>query len=221
MELNVQFPDPRTASNEGLVAVGGELSPDYLIAAYAQGVFPWYNEGDPVLWWSPNPRMVLFPENYKLSKSMRKLIKSGDYEIRVDTDFKSVITNCGKMERRDQQGTWITKDIYDAYNELHDMGIVHSFETYQNDELVGGLYGLSLGKVFFGESMFFKKTNASKFAFYHLVEWCRLNDFDFIDAQQSTAHLRSLGAEDIPRESFLEILDESLSHSTLQGRWRF
>ncbi len=220
MELNVQFPDPREASDDGLVAVGGELSPEYLLSAYAQGVFPWFNDDNPILWWSPNPRMVLFPEKFKLSKSLRKLVRSGEFEIRVDTDFKSVIANCGKTERKSQDGTWITKDIFDAYHTLYDMGIVHTFETYQDNELVGGLYGVSLGKAFFGESMFFKKSNASKFAFYYLVEWCRLNEFKFIDAQQSTPHLSSLGAEDIPRDSFLELLDEALGFSTLQGRWR-
>ena len=221
MEYLVQFPDPRKADHDGLVAVGGELNPDYLIAAYAQGIFPWFNLDDPILWWSPNPRMVLIPGNFKLSKSLRKLINSGKFELRIDSNFTQVISSCGNIPRQGQQGTWITEDIKKAYTELHELGIVHSFETYKGNKLVGGLYGVSLGRAFFGESMFFTEPNASKFAFYYLVQWCKQHNFHFIDAQQSTGHLKSLGAEDISRDDFLIMLYEALQFPTLQRHWDF
>ena len=220
MDRNIQFPDPNKTDDEGLVAVGGELSADFLVAAYAQGVFPWFNEGDPLMWFSPNPRMVLLTKDFKVSKSLRQLIRSDKFELRIDTCFNKVIAQCSNIKREGQDGTWITEDMERAYNELHDLGITHSFETYMNGELVGGLYGVSLGKAFFGESMFFKEANASKFAFYYLVEWCKQHDFHFIDAQQSTSHMKSLGAKDIPRKEFLEMLQKALQHNTHQGRWK-
>lgn len=219
MNRTITFPDPNKADDDGLVAVGGELTADFLVAAYSQGVFPWFNEGDPLMWWSPNPRMVLVPNDFKVSKSLRQLIRSKKFEIQVDTCFPDVIAACKRIERVDQDGTWITNDMINAYIELHDLGITHSFETYLQGELVGGLYGVSLGKAFFGESMFFTESNASKFAFYHLVQWCMHNNFHFIDAQQSTDHLKSLGAKDIPRKEFLKMLKDSLQHKTLQGKW--
>lgn len=219
MNRTITFPDPNKADDEGLVAVGGELSSDFLVAAYAQGVFPWFNEGDPLMWYSPNPRMVLAPHDFKLSKSLRQLVRSGKFELRIDTCFAEVIKACREIERKEQDGTWITDGMTEAYNDLHELGVTHSFETFLDGKLVGGLYGVSLGKAFFGESMFFYEANASKFAFYGLVEWCKQHEFHFIDAQQSTDHLKSLGAKDVPRKDFLEMLNKALEHRTQQGKW--
>lgn len=219
MQFEVKFPDPRLADAEGLVAAGGELGPEYLISAYVQGVFPWFNEGDPVLWWSPDPRLVLYPKDFKVSKSFRQLINSKKYELRIDKDFSGVIKNCAKIARPRQDGTWIIASMIDAYIHLHEIGIAHSFETYYGDKLVGGLYGVSLGKAFFGESMFFKERDASKFALYNLVEWCKKHDFHFIDAQTPTKHLKSLGAKEIDRDLFLNELDGALKYKTISGKW--
>lgn len=222
MELTVQFPDPLQADDEGLVAVGGELSPEYLVAAYAQGVFPWFSEGHPIMWWSPNPRLVLIPEEFKLRKSLRQVINSKKFSIKTDTNFDAVIENCSQIPRPDQDGTWITEDMKTAYRKMHQLGLAHSFETYnQNGDLVGGLYGISLGRAFFGESMFFTERDASKVALYHLVEFCKHHEFHFIDAQQSTGHMLSLGAREIERKSFLDMLDKSLQFPTLKGTWKF
>jgi leucyl/phenylalanyl-tRNA--protein transferase len=220
MDTIIEFPDPRKADDDGLVAVGGELSTSYLIAAYAQGIFPWFNEKDPILWWSPNPRMVLIPEDFKLRKSLKQVINSKRFEVKIDKDFRGVIRNCRNVKRKEQEGTWITNEMLEAYIDLHDFGIAHSFETYQDGQLVGGLYGVSLGKAFFGESMFFNEPDASKVAFYHLVEWCKQHSFHFIDAQQSTSHLKSLGAKEISRNEFLNSLNEALKHPTKQGVWK-
>jgi leucyl/phenylalanyl-tRNA--protein transferase len=219
MQINIRFPDPRETNDDGLVAVGGELSLDYLISAYAQGVFPWFNENDPILWWSPNPRMVLFPDDFKASKSLRQLVNSNRYTLKIDNDFTTVMGHCRNVKRKDQEGTWITDEMVAAYTKLHEFGIAHSFETYAQHKLVGGLYGVSLGRAFFGESMFFTQPNASKFAFFNLVQWCKHHDFHFIDAQQSTRHMKSLGAKDISRDDFLDELNEALKHPTQQGKW--
>jgi len=221
MEYNVQFPDPNQADDDGLVAVGGELNPEYLLSAYSSGIFPWFGDADPILWWSPNPRLVLFADDFKVSKSLKKTVDSSSFTVQIDHDFSSVIKSCSKSPRPGQDGTWITKEMIDAYIQLHEMGIAHSFETYFENKLVGGLYGISLGKAFFGESMFFKKTDASKVALYYLVEWCKKNEFHFIDAQQPTEHLMSLGAKKMERKSFLEKLDHALDFETLQCRWKF
>ncbi len=221
MEFTVQFPDPCLADDDGLVAVGGKLSPEYLISAYAHGIFPWFSEGDPIMWWSPNPRLVLFPEDFKLRKSLRQVIRSNRYSVRIDSNFKAVIEKCAAITRPGQDGTWITDDMMEAYIKLHEFGIAHSFETYSNDsgELVGGLYGVSLGKAFFGESMFFTARDASKVALSILVDWCMKNEFHFIDAQQSTSHLQSMGAVEVSREKFIDLLNESLKFPTMQSRW--
>lgn len=219
MQFTVQFPDPMSADDDGLIAVGGELSPEYLISAYANGIFPWFNEGDPVLWWSPNPRMVLYPKDFKTSKSLAKLIKNKKFDVKIDCDFESVICNCSNIPRDKQDGTWITDDMIDAYIELHKLGVAHSFETYFDNKLVGGLYGVSLGSAFFGESMFFKERDASKVAFYYLVAFCKANGFHFIDAQQPTKHLKSLGAIEVERKQFLDELSKALEEETMQGRW--
>lgn len=215
----INFPDPNLADDFGLICQGGELSPLFLLSAYQQGIFPWFNEDDPILWWSPNPRMVLYPEKYKLSKSMRQLINKNIFELRIDTNFPAVIKACASIPRFGQDGTWLTSDMIDAYITLHNLGYVHSFETYFENKLVGGLYGVSLGNAFFGESMFHKMSNASKFAFYHLVQFAKLNNFHFIDAQQSTPHLQSMGAEDIPRSQFLCELKTILTNPAMQSKW--
>lgn len=215
----IAFPDPNLADDEGLIAQGGKLTPEFLLSAYCQGIFPWFCEDEPILWWSPNPRMVLFPENFKLRKSLRQVINRGTFELKIDNAFREVITNCSRISRPDQAETWITDEIIDAYIVLHKLGFAHSFESYFKGELVGGLYGISVGNCFFGESMFYTKTDASKVAFYHLVQFALKNNFDFIDAQQSTDHLISLGAELVPRTKFLELLRTSLQKDTIQRKW--
>jgi leucyl/phenylalanyl-tRNA---protein transferase len=221
MPLQIVFPDPNEAEDDGLVAVGGELSVEYLLAAYSQGVFPWFSEGEPILWWSPNPRMILIPSEFRCSDSLMQIIRKGKFEIKVDESFPEVISNCAKTTRKGQDGTWITDEMQEAYIQLHNQGFAHSFETYENGKLVGGLYGVSLGKAFFGESMFYYVANASKVAFYFLVQTMIQWKYDFIDAQQSTNHLKSLGARDIDRKQFLQLLKKTLRSGTQRGKWLF
>ena len=213
------FADPDKADPDGLLAIGGNLSVNTIINAYSQGVFPWYSKEMPILWWCPDPRLVLFPEKLKISKSLRHTIKQNKYLVRIDKSFEKVIENCASSKRKGQEGTWITEEMKDAYIQLYREGYAHSFETYYNDELVGGLYGVSLGRTFFGESMFYKMTDASKVALYYLVEQIKKWNFHFIDAQQSTQHIKKLGAEEISRKEFLRILTISLKESTIRGRW--
>jgi leucyl/phenylalanyl-tRNA--protein transferase len=213
------FPDPNEAEPEGIIAIGGDLKPERLLNAYASGIFPWYNPGEEILWWSLDPRMVLFIDDFRYSKSLRRVVKSGKYEVRIDTNFRQVIIHCAVIQREDQDGTWITDEMMEAYCRLHELGFAHSFETYYEGELVGGLYGVSLGQFFFGESMFHTMTDASKVAFVRLVEFCRDNHFLLIDAQQETPHLASLGAKPIPWQEFLKILDTIDFDKTLRGEW--
>lgn len=219
METLIQFPDPNQADEQGVVAVGGELSPEFLISAYLQGIFPWFNDDQPILWWSPNPRLVLFPKDFKVSHSLKQLINSNKYSIRIDTCFEDVIENCAEIQRPGQEGTWITQNMKKAYIQLHRLGFAHSFETYMDKKLIGGLYGVSLGYAFFGESMFSIRRDASKFALYQLVEWCKKHHFDFIDAQQPTEHLKSLGAVELERTKFLEMLRKSIECPTIPAPW--
>lgn len=219
MPVEYQFPDPCSADPDGLLAVGGDLNNESLITAYSQGIFPWYDENSPILWWSPDPRLVLFPEKFRVSSSLRQRIRSKTYEVRTDTNFEGVIRNCAAVKRNDQHGTWITEEMMQAYINLHCAGLAHSFETYFDGTLVGGLYGVSLGRAFFGESMFYHMRDASKVAFSKLVEWAVQHQFHFIDAQQSTSHLQSLGAEEISRIRFMQLLQEALHFETLKGRW--
>jgi len=210
------FPNPENADAEGLLAYGGDLNPTFLLSAYAQGIFPWFNsDKDEILWWSPDPRMVLFPERFKVSKSLKQTLRSGKFEVSVNQCFEKVILKCARIKRQGQAGTWITKNMQQAYNNLHSLGYAHSIETHYNQELVGGLYGVSIGKAFFGESMFHEMTDASKVALNTLVEICKLHDIHFIDVQQSTPHLRSLGADDIGRQSFLEKLAVALKEPSV------
>ena len=214
---NYWFPDPCDAEGQetfypGLLAIGGDLSPERLVAAYSRGIFPWYNEGEPILWWSLDPRMVLLPEEFRYSKSLRRVVESGRFEVRIDSCFEKVIRACAAVSREGQDGTWITEDMISAYCKLHKMGVAHSFETFLNGELVGGLYGVSLGRFFSGESMFHKVRDASKVAFVKLVEYSLMHGFRFIDAQQPTKHLASLGAKEMDREVFLGMLREEMGN---------
>lgn len=219
LDKELVFPDPSYAEEEGILAVGGDLSVDRLVLAYANGIFPWPRKGAPLLWWSPDPRMVIYPESLKVSNSLSQLIKSKKYTHTYDKDFVSVIKHCATIPRAGQDGTWITKDMLKAYLKLHREGYAHSVETWHEGELVGGLYGISLGKVFFGESMFYLMRDASKFAFYHLVRLLQKWNFKLIDAQQETEHMKSLGAISIPRDKFMKELEDAVSQPTYKGNW--
>lgn len=213
------FPHPDLADESGLLAFGGDLSSERLVQAYANGIFPWYSEGEPILWWSPNPRMVLFPDRLKVSKSLKQSIKNKSYEVRFDTNFNAVIEHCSAVPREGQDGTWITEEMKRAYIQLHKKGIAHSVETYANEKLIGGLYGLSIGSAFFGESMFQTERDASKVSLYYLVEKVKEWNFTFIDAQVETDHMKRMGSENIPREKFLEILKIAIKAPTIKGKW--
>ena len=200
------FPDVEKADDDGLLAVGGDLSPERLLLAYKNGIFPWFNEDSMILWWSPDPRMVLFPNKIKISKSMAQVIKSNKFRITWNTQFEEVVNACSAIKRKGQAGTWITPEMKSAYLKLHQMGIAKSIEVWENDNLVGGLYGIDLGNVFCGESMFSRKSNASKFAFISLAKELQKKEYKLIDCQVYTADLESLGAEEIPRKQFIKIL---------------
>jgi leucyl/phenylalanyl-tRNA---protein transferase len=202
---NMPFPDVSKTSEEGLLAIGGDLSTQRLIDAYKKGIFPWFSQGDPVLWWSPNPRFVLFPQKLKISKSMKQVLKKGDYKITVNKDFKSVIKECSLIKRDGQPGTWITKEMLDAYVQLHQLGYAKSVEVWKENILVAGLYGVDLNNgVFCGESMFTKESNASKFG---LITFIQNTNYNLVDCQVYTQHLESLGAENISREEFLRFIN--------------
>ena len=209
-DTNYQFPHPDNALTEpdGLLAVGGDLSPHLIISAYLNGIFPWYSHDQPILWWSPNPRAVLFPEKLHVSKSLRKIIRKKTFRTSMNQAFEQVIYSCAQTPRKNQDGTWITDDMQQAYLRLHKLGIAHSAECWLGDKLVGGLYGLALGKVFFGESMFSHQSNASKIAFVHLLDELANADYALIDCQVTTDHLLSLGAEEIPRNQFLKLIEQ-------------
>ncbi len=219
MPYHYSFPDPEKADKEGLLAAGGDLSAESLISAYSSGIFPWYSEGSPILWWSPDPRLVLFPESFIASGTLKQTIRRKRFEVYFDRDFSAVIRNCAETKRTEQEGTWITDEMQQAYTALHQKGYAHSVESYYEGALVGGLYGVSLGRAFFGESMFHHMPDASKVALYFLVEKLKKWDFHFIDAQQPTAHLKSLGAIEIPRREFLNRLKKALEYPTIKGSW--
>lgn len=213
------FPSAMMANRDGLLAFGGDLSPSRLIVAYANGIFPWYNENEPLLWWSLDPRLVMRPGSMKVSKSLRHTMRSGRFECRIDTDFESVMRHCAQAPREGQDGTWITDEMVDAYVQLHQMGLAHSFEAYYEGELVGGLYGVALGKLFCGESMFHSMNDASKVAFCHLHEFLVDHGFELIDCQQETKHLVSLGAYLMDRQDYLLEIDKLVKEPTLKGNW--
>ncbi|MGZ5036252.1 MAG: leucyl/phenylalanyl-tRNA--protein transferase [Usitatibacter sp.] len=220
--LHADTPFPPLAkalrSPNGLLCAGGDLSPGRIVEAYSRGIFPWFSEGDPILWWSPDPRMVLFPEEFKVSRSLRKTLSRDVYETRFDTAFRDVIEACA-APRDGQSGTWIVPEMVEAYTRLHELGFVHSVESWRDGELVGGLYGMALGKVFFGESMFARAPDASKVALARLVERLRARDYRLIDCQQATAHLASLGAREIPRAAFAKRVQESIQYPPSGERW--
>lgn len=215
------FPRPELATREGLLAVGGDLSTERLLLAYSHGIFPWFSDGDPLLWWSPDPRMVLFPEAFHASKSLRRLHHARTYTFTMDRNFAAVISACAQAPREGQFGTWITAAMEDAYTRLHTAGYAHSIECWDGQWLVGGLYGVSLGQCFFGESMFSRAPNSSKLALWALCEQVRRWGFRLIDCQVRTEHLASLGARDIPRKRFLKLLAEALQADSRRGSWQF
>jgi leucyl/phenylalanyl-tRNA---protein transferase len=210
LNRSLRFPPVELAEPEGILAVGGDLSVERLLLAYRSGIFPWYNEDEPIQWWAPDPRFVLFPERLRVADSLRRVVKGGRFRVTFDQDFRGVVTQCGRIHRPGQRGSWITGEMREAYVALHGAGHAHSVEVWQGEELAGGLYGVSLGRVFFGESMFARVSNASKVGF---VTWmarlaeqgCRL-----VDCQVPTDHLRSFGAEEIPRPRFMALLQEAL-----------
>ena len=221
LDSSLIFPHPNLAEEDGLLAIGGDLSKERLLLAYGSGIFPWYSEGYPIMWFSPDPRLIIELGSVHVSKRLMKTIRSGAFAVRFDTAFEEVMRLCAETNRRGQTGTWITGDMLRAYADLHHDGYAHSVETYRDGELVGGLYGLSLGGVFFGESMFHKVRDASKVALYHLERFLVANDFDFIDSQVPNSHMRSLGGKEVSRNEFLSRLAKSLEKKTLRGRWRY
>ena len=215
----LEFPDLDEADESGLLALGGDLSIERLKLAYSKGIFPWYEKGMPILWWSPDPRMVLFPDKMIISHSLKQSIKKQQFTVTIDKAFEKVIKNCAKTPRKGENGTWITNEMRNAYIRLHKAGYAHSAEAWLDGELVGGLYGVAIGKVYFGESMFHHVTNASKVAFYHFVEKLSSWDFEIIDAQVYTNHLESLGGEMIPRSQYLQVLEGALKVKDITGSW--
>ncbi len=205
LDSSPNFPPVSDAMEDGLLAMGGQVSTDWLLAAYKAGIFPWY-DGDLPLWWSPNPRFVLFPDKLRVSKSMRSVIRKESFRFSTNTAFANVIRNCKQLQRKGQDGTWITDELESSLNQLHAMGFAHCAEAWNNDTLVGGLYGIRMGKLFFGESMFSRESNASKYAFIRYVELLRQEGVVLIDCQVHTEHLESLGAEMIPRNVFMEFV---------------
>jgi len=214
------FPPVTKALDEpnGLLAAGGSLEPHWLLASYQHGIFPWFSEGEPILWWSPDPRMILRPGRIKVSRSLRKTLRQGRFDVRIDTDFAAVIHACGQS-RANTAGTWITDDMERAYCRLHELGFAHSVESWLDGQLVGGLYGVALDRAFFGESMFSTATDASKVALVHLGQWLEPRGFGVIDCQMTTAHLRSMGGVEIPRAQFVEELKRLVSSTPAPQHW--
>lgn len=217
---DIVFPPPDYADPSGLLAVGGDLSSERLLEAYRAGIFPWYSDDQPILWWSPDPRFVLDLDDFNPSRSLKKILRRKVFRVTFDRVFDEVIAACASVPRDGQSGTWITPEMQEAYIHLHGLGYAHSVETWFQDELVGGLYGVSLGKAFFGESMFHRKADASKVALATLVERLRTWEFHFIDSQMTTDHMSRLGAREVPRRIFLKRLKAALSHSNKRGKWR-
>jgi len=213
------FPPPHFSEGDGLLAVGGDLSQERLMKAYYMGIFPWYSDPDPILWWSPDPRLVLFPSELKVSRRLRRTIRRGTFRITMDTAFEQVIKSCAKIPRKHEKGTWITLEMVAAYCRLHTAGFSHSVEAWSKGRLAGGLYGVAIGRCFFGESMFRNQSDASKVAFVKLVEYLRKKEFRLIDCQVTTTHLKKFGAREIPRAEFLNILEKAREMPSLRGRW--
>lgn len=213
------FPPPSEAEDDGLLAVGGDLSPERLLNAYAGGIFPWFREEDDIFWFSPDPRMVLYPAELKISDSLYRLIRSNKFKVTADEDFGGVIRACSDVPRPGQSGSWIDDTFIKAYMELHHIGFAHSFEAWLEGELVGGLYGVSIGRAFFGESMFHKERDASKVAFFHMVRKIKTWQFLMIDCQVETDLLRRLGARPVPRSEYLDCLKKAIGKTGFRGKW--
>lgn len=219
---SIRFPPVEQASPEGLLAVGGDLRPERLLEAYRHGIFPWYNEGEPILWWSPDPRAVLFPDKLHVSRSLKRRLRSHEFTVTLDTSFRSVMEQCaGPRPQYPGGGTWITGDMLNAYTRLHELGYAHSVETWQQDRLVGGLYGIALGGAFFAESMFTRVDDASKVALVRFVEQLNAWNFHLIDCQQFSPHVARFGAEEIPRSDFTTHLHQAFTLPDRRGQWTF
>lgn len=214
----INFP-PIDGAEDGIVAVGGDLSAERLLLAYTLGIFPWYGEDDPIIWHSPDDRFVLYLDDLHISKSMKRVLNANKFKVTFDTDFTFIINQCACVKRKHEDSTWITTDMINAYIELHKLGYAHSVEVWQDEKIVGGLYGVSLGKCFFAESMFHTATNASKFAIIKLVELLKQNNFHFIDAQVYTEHVETLGAKEISKNTFIQELQKALKFDTWIGKW--
>ena len=214
------FPNPRLAPEDGLLAYGGDLSSARLLEAYKKGIFPWYAQGDPILWWSPNPRLLLYPDKFIVRKSFRRVLRSGKFTVTFDEHFSDVIRHCATVHREGQESTWIVPEIKEAYIRLHNEGYAHSVEVHKEGELVGGLYGVAYGKAFFGESMFSLVSDASKVAFKALSDVLGSRGYDFIDCQMKTDHMMRMGAEIVPRDSFLDALEVAIGKQTDMGSWQ-
>jgi len=210
LDDKLEFPSVENASSEGLLAVGGDLSVERLLLAYENGIFPWFNEDALILWWSPDPRLILYPNQIKISKSMRKVLSDGQFKLTKNACFEKVVEQCATMKRKDQGGTWITAQMKTAYQNMYEAGHAHSYEVWLGKELVGGLYGIDLGHVFCGESMFSLVSNASKYALIRLSEELVQKNYTMIDCQVPTAHLKSMGAKEIPRSEFLKLLQRKI-----------
>lgn len=217
----ITFPPAHYATGQGLLAVGGDLTRERLLAAYRQGIFPWYAQGDPILWWSPDPRLVLYPDKIHVSRTLQRVLKKKIFSVTMDKAFEQVIAACAQVRLQNDDGTWIVDEMMAAYIDLHRAGYAHSVEVWAQERLAGGLYGVSLGQCFFGESMFTRIDNASNVALVHLVRALRDRSFTLIDCQVSTEHLIRMGAREIPRTRFLRQLRKSLTASTLKGRWDY
>lgn len=215
------FPDPEHADPDGLLAVGGDLTSERLISAYSTGVFPWYAENSPILWWSTDPRLVLFPEELHIPRSLRRVLNKNEFTITFDTAFDKVIQACANKCRPEQDGTWLVEEMIEAYTQLHKLGLCHSVEAWKDGELAGGLYGISLGRAFFGESMFFSEPDASKVAFVRLVQTLARWDFMLVDCQQTTSHLQRFGAREVSRRNFLDHLGRALQFPPVRGSWEY
>ncbi len=215
---DIIFPPAEHSDPDGILAVGGDLSPERLLEAYSNGIFPWYSSETPIIWWSPDPRFVIYPSEVKISKSMKQVLKRKIFDIKFDTSFREVITECGG-KRKHEKGTWITAEMIEAYVVLHKLGFAHSIEAWHDGKLVGGLYGVSLGGMFFGESMFSRVSNASKAAFIVLADNLLRLGFDLIDSQVHTEHMESFGAIEMDRDFFLDLVKKSVSRDTISGNW--
>lgn len=216
----IAFPPPYLAEEEGLLAIGGDLSEKRLLLAYQMGIFPWYSENEPIMWWSPDPRLVLYPAEITIARSLKKIIRKKVFQITIDTAFERVIRSCAEIRTENNKETWLVEDMIDAYCRLHESGFAHSFEAWKDGDLAGGLYGVSLGKCFFGESMFSYQSNSSKVALISLVDFLQKRSFELIDCQVTTDHLIRSGARQIPRKIFLKELSAALRSPTLRGKWQ-